>query len=175
MSAIRRGLMDVTEKDLAFLIPHFKESWTEALRDFAASHFLTLASDPRTKALEPEAIAELAVQLTFGISEDLGGTQPYIAAGANLKHEQRKAQVLELLAEGKSYGAIGRKCGITADRVRKIERETRIKERKEEKPPSTPAWREEAQAQTDGTSDAHGPTNPTRPKSGHAFPAWPGR
>lgn len=148
MSAVRRGLLDVTEAELSCLETHFTENWSDVLRDFATSHFLTLMSDPRTEAMDLNALAALAVQLTFGVAEDLGGTQPYISAGANLKHEQRKAKALALLAEGISYEVVAKKCGITADRVRKIERQVRRAKAKEKKF-AIPGWREEAQQQTD--------------------------
>jgi len=176
MSAVRRGLLDVTESELSYLTPHFTENWSEALRDFATSHFLTLMSDPRTETMEPKAMAALAVQLTFGIAEDLGGTQPYIAAGANLKHEQRKAKALALLADGISYEVVAKKCGITASRVRNIEREIRRKKSKENKF-AIPGWRDEAQQQTDAVaSGSDSSTQPVRCATSQKseFPAWSG-
>lgn len=151
MATERRTLLDVTEADLAYLEQHFTENWTDTLRDLAISHFLTLVSDSRTQPMGLKDLAELAVLLAMGISNDLGGTQPYIPAGASLKHEQNKAKALTLLRDGVRYEVIARECGITPRRVRNIEREQERKKRKECKE-AIPGWRDEAQVHTDTTA-----------------------
>lgn len=151
MATERLTLLDVSEENLAYLDPHFTVNWPDVLREMAISHFLTLMSDPRTESMGLETLAELAAQLTFGISHDLGGTQPYIPVGANLKHEQRKSKALALLGQGVAYADVAKKCGITASRVRNIERE-QIRKKRKERREAIPGWRDEAQAQTDATA-----------------------
>ena len=65
---------------------------------------------------------KLAVALTMGIAQDLGGTQPYIPVGAEVMTSARTQKVIELLRKGKSYKDVAAGTGITASRVRNIER-----------------------------------------------------
>lgn len=149
----RRTLLDVSETDLTHLEQHFSAHWADVLREMAISHFLTLMSDPRTEPMGLPVLADLAIKLTFGISNDIGGTQPYIPLGHSIKNEQRKAKVLALLVQGFSYVEVGRKCGITARHVRSIEQED-IRKKRQERNESIPGWRSEAQALTDAATSA---------------------
>lgn len=70
----------------------------------------------------PTSLASLAVALTLGIAQDEGGTQPYIPVGADVMSSARARRVVELLERGQSYKQVADETGITASRVRNIER-----------------------------------------------------
>lgn len=97
-------------------------AWPDTWRDLATSHFLTLISAPGSQAVPVEALASLAVALTMGVAQDLGGTQPYIPVGADVMSSARTRRVIELLNKGMSYKDVADETGITASRVRNIER-----------------------------------------------------
>ena len=59
--------------------------------------------------------------ITVGIAQDLGGTQPYIAVGAGMFNSARFKRVIALRQRGLSYKAVADATGITAAHVRRIE------------------------------------------------------
>ena len=73
----------LTVQELAPLEALLQPTWSETWRDLATSFYLTLVSLPGSVATPKEMLAQLAVQLVLGVAEDLGGTQPYIAAPPN--------------------------------------------------------------------------------------------
>lgn len=174
MTAVRPTLLDIKEKDLAILEMHFTPGWTEVLRDFAISLWITLLNRSNAKHMAPAELAELAVQLAMGIAEDLGGTQPYIPIGVGIHAEQRKAEALRMLVDGFGYAKTAKACGLTVSRVRKIEREERAKN-SPARNSAIPSWRDEAQMQTDAV-DADGDAKSTRPTTvqNSVFPALSG-
>ena len=117
--------LDITQLKAEQLEPLeslFKPSWSETWRDLALSQYLTLLSAPGSDAVAQTHLARLAVALTIGIAQDLGGTQPYIPVGAEVMTSARTQRVIELLRKGLSYKSVAAKTGITASRVRNIER-----------------------------------------------------
>ena len=117
--------LDITQLKPAQIEPLealFTPSWSETWRDMAISHYLTLLSAPGSETVAHSQLAQLAVALTMGIAQDLGGTQPYIPVGAEVMTSARTKRVIELLRLGKSYRDVSMLTGITASRVRNIER-----------------------------------------------------
>ena len=108
--------------------------WSSTWRELATSHFITLLSAPGSAAVAPSILAQLAVELTMGIAQDLGGTQPYIPVGAEVLTSTRTRRVIELLQSGMQYKEAADTTGLTASRVRNIER----------------AWRQEQMASRQG-------------------------
>ena len=99
--------------------------WPDTWRDLATSHFVTLVSAPGAGAVEPVALAQLAVALTLGIAQDLGGSQPYIPVGAMLAASAKARRAMELLDQRASYRQVADATGLTESRVRQIEAEWR--------------------------------------------------
>lgn len=117
--------LDITQLKVEQIEPLeslFTPSWSETWRDLATSQYLTLLSAPGSSAVAQTQLAALAVALTVGIAQDLGGTQPYIPVGAEVMTSARTQKVIELLRKGKSYKDVAAGTGITASRVRNIER-----------------------------------------------------
>lgn len=100
----------------------FSDSWPDTWKELATSHYVTLLSAPGSNTVAQTQLAKLAVALTMGIAQDLGGTQPYIPVGAEVMTSARTQRVIELLRKGKSYRDVATVIGITASRVRNIER-----------------------------------------------------
>ncbi len=100
----------------------FSDSWPDTWKELATSHYVTLLSAPGSDTVAQTQLAKLAVALTMGIAQDLGGTQPYIPVGAEVMTSARTQRVIELLRKGKSYRDVATVIGITASRVRNIER-----------------------------------------------------
>lgn len=118
----RLDLIDLTAEQLAPLEALMAPAWSDTWRDLATSHYVTLLSDPFFAGFAPDDLARRAVALTMGIAQDLGGTQPYIPVGADMMNNARTRRVIELLGCGRSYKDVAGACGITASRVRNIER-----------------------------------------------------
>jgi len=118
----RLDLSELSVEQVAPLEALFESSWSDTWRELATSHYITLLSAPGSDAVPKEQLARLAVELTMGVAQDLGGTQPYIPAGAAVMTSARTRRVIELLQRGRSYREVGTVVGMTADRVRKIER-----------------------------------------------------
>jgi Mor family transcriptional regulator len=119
----RIDLSQLTQEQLAPLEALMPPGWPVTWRDLATSHFITLLSAP--DAGETDALARLAVALTLGIAQDLGGSQPYIPVGADVMSSARARRVIELLGQRLSYKQVADATGLTESRVRQIESEWR--------------------------------------------------
>ena len=118
----RLDICQLNPAQIAPLEALFADSWPDTWRELATSHYVTLLSAPGSDAVAQTHLAKLAVALTMGIAQDLGGTQPYIPVGAEVMTSARTQRVIELLRKGKSYRDVATVIGITASRVRNIER-----------------------------------------------------
>lgn len=118
----RLDICQLNPAQIAPLEALFADSWPDTWRELATSHYVTLLSAPGSDAVAQTHLAKLAVALTMGIAQDLGGTQPYIPVGAEVMTSARTQRVIELLRKGKSYREVATIIGITASRVRNIER-----------------------------------------------------
>ena len=118
----RLDICQLNPAQIAPLEALFADSWPDTWRELATSHYVTLLSAPGSEAVAQTHLAKLAVALTMGIAQDLGGTQPYIPVGAEVMTSARTQRVIELLRKGKSYRDVATIIGITASRVRNIER-----------------------------------------------------
>ena len=121
----RLDLESMTPAQIAPLEALMGADWPDAWRDLAMSHFLTLVSAPGAPAVAPSSLARLAVALTLGIAQDMGGTQPYIPVGAMLAASAKGRRVIELLGQGADYKAVANATSLTESRVRQIEAEWR--------------------------------------------------
>lgn len=121
----RLDLADLTADKIAPLEGLMPNAWPDTWRDLATSHYLTLVSAPGSQAVEPLALARLAVALTLGIAQDLGGSQPYIPVGAMLAASAKARRAIELLDQRASYKQVADATGLTESRVRQIEAEWR--------------------------------------------------
>ena len=131
----RLDLTELTQEQLAPLEALMPPGWPDVWRSFATSFYITLLSAPGSGTVPPTSLASLAVALTLGSAQDEGGTQPYIPVGADVMSSARARRVVELLERGQSYKQVADETGITASRVRNIER----------------AWRREQLALRQGT------------------------
>ena len=118
----RLDICQLNPAQIAPLEALFADSWPDTWRELATSHYVTLLSAPGSEAVAQTHLAKLAVALTMGIAQDLGGTQPYIPVGAEVMTSARTQRVIELLRQRKSYREVATIIGITASRVRNIER-----------------------------------------------------
>lgn len=118
----RLDICQLNPAQIAPLEALFSDSWPDTWKELATSHYVTLLSAPGSEAVAQTHLAKLAVALTMGIAQDLGGTQPYIPVGAEVMTSARTQRVIELLRKGKSYRDVATIIGITASRVRNIER-----------------------------------------------------
>ena len=111
----KRDLSRLTSDDIAPLeraLPeHFNDSW----RDFARSLYLTLFHLP--DPLPPRAT--LATELVLGIARDLGGSQPYMAAGHFVAAAERAAAVKREF-RGNNHHQLAVKYGVSDSRIRQI-------------------------------------------------------
>ena len=121
----RLDLTELTQEQLAPLEALMKPEWSETWRDLATSHYITLVSAPGAGAVELAALARLAVALTLGVAQDLGGTQPYIPVGADVMSSARARRVIDLIKQGLGYRQAADATGLTESRVRQIESEWR--------------------------------------------------
>ena len=121
----RLDLAALSSAQIAPLDALMGADWPETWRDLATSHFVTLVSAPGAGAVEPVALARLAVALTLGIAQDLGGSQPYIPVGAMLAASAKARRAMELLDQRASYRQVADATGLTESRVRQIEAEWR--------------------------------------------------
>ena len=119
----RIDLSQLTQEHLAPLEALMPPGWPVTWRDLATSLFITLLCAP--DAGEPEAMARKAVELTLGIAQDMGGSQPYIPVGADVMSSARARRVIELLGQRLSYKQVADATGLTESRVRQIESEWR--------------------------------------------------
>lgn len=100
--------------------------WPEFWRELATSLFVTLICAPGAGgALHADALARLAMALTLGVVQDMGGSQPYIPVGSLLAASARSRLAMELRARGVSYKEAAAVTGVTEARIRKIEAQWR--------------------------------------------------
>lgn len=122
----RKDLADMRPEELApleaLIAPEVAPEWPDTWRELATSQFVTLLSAPGAGQVAPSALAQLAVVLTMGIAQDMGGTQPYIPVGADVMSSARVRRVVDLLAQQLSYKQVADATGLTESRVRHIER-----------------------------------------------------
>ncbi len=108
----------------ALMPPDFPDAW----REIATSLYTTLLSAPGASAVDRNMLGSLAIALTMGVAQDMGGTQPYIPVGAMLAHSAKARKVIELIQQGKDYREVARITGLTAMRIRQIEGEWRTQQ-----------------------------------------------
>lgn len=121
----RIDLSQLTQEQLAPLEALMPPGWPDTWRELATSHYVTLISAPGADAVELSSLANLAIALTLGIAQDLGGSQPYIPVGAGVMNSARARRVMELLGQRLSYKQVADATGLTESRVRQIESEWR--------------------------------------------------
>ena len=121
----RLDLAELTAEQLAPLEALMTPAWSDTWRDLATSHYITLVSAPGAGAVELASLARLAVALTLGVAQDLGGTQPYIPVGADVMSSARARRVIDLLKQGLGYRQAADATRLTESRVRQIESEWR--------------------------------------------------
>ena len=121
----RIDLSQLTQEQLAPLEALMPPGWPDTWRELATSHYVTLISAPGADAVELSSLANLAIALTLGIAQDLGGTQPYIPVGADVMSSARARRVIDLLKQGLGYRQAADATGLTESRVRQIESEWR--------------------------------------------------
>lgn len=119
----RLELVDMSPARLDPLTGLMPASWPDTWRELATSHFATLLSAPGASGVPPHALAQLAMALTLGIAQDLGGTQPYIPVGAMLAASARARRAMDMRQRGASYKQAADATGLTENRIRKIEAE----------------------------------------------------
>ena len=124
----RIDLVDMTPAQILPLESLLPPGWPDTWRDLATSHYITLVSAPGAGAVELAALARLAVALTLGVAQDLGGTQPYIPVGSALVVNARTQRVIDLLGQRQTYLQVSAATGLTVSQVRKIERARRRRE-----------------------------------------------
>lgn len=134
MSYERLKLHSLTAEQLAPLEGVMNPVWPEVWRDLAISHYLTLSCHPLAAVLDANARAQLALELAVGVGKDLGGTQPYIPNGLRNSAKEKFDRVLRALKSGKSYKAVADDEGISASRVRQIEKQAIDRRRSEHRP-----------------------------------------
>ena len=121
----RIDLSQLTQEQLAPLEALMPPGWPGTWRELATSHYVTLISAPGADAVELSSLANLAIALTLGIAQDLGGSQPYIPVGADVMSSARARRVIDLLKQGLGYRQAADATGLTESRVRQIESEWR--------------------------------------------------
>lgn len=114
----RMELTALSPEQIAPLERAMPPDWPETWKELSTSHYLTLLS--MTGAV-PADCARLAMLLTQGIAQDLGGRQPYIPVGAGVIAGARARRVIELLEARRSYKDVASITGLTESRVRQIE------------------------------------------------------
>ena len=120
LAADRPDLAELSAEQIAPLERLFAPEWTDTWRDLARSHFITLLS-LRGQEQPPEQLARLAVALTIGLAQDVGGQPLYIPVGAWIAHTAKAARVVASLRKGLPYAAVAHEEGVTERRVRQIE------------------------------------------------------
>jgi Mor family transcriptional regulator len=112
----RPELSDLTPEQIAPLEALMGGAWPDTWRDLAHSHYLTLLG--QHPAALPE-LAALAVELTRGIAQDLGGTQPYIPVGHFFAADAKAMRIVQGFT-GDNHRELAVRENITESRVRQI-------------------------------------------------------
>lgn len=119
LAAARPDLAELTAEQIA-PIEARTAGWPESWRDIARSLFVTLVS--REESTDVSEAAQLAVELMLGVASDLGGTQPYINQGRDLKLSGMAARVIELIASTRQdYARVAQLLNMSERHVRRIE------------------------------------------------------
>ncbi len=122
----RKDISDLNQQQIEPLeVLMRSEEWSEVWRDFARSQYITLIS-LMSKDQTLESCAQLAITLTLGIAQDMGGKQHYIQAGTSLLQNRRAQRVMELMKQGVGIHAVADETGLTEPAVRRIHRNWRI-------------------------------------------------
>ena len=126
MSAPRSLLTQAAAADLAPLEALMGEEYSEEWRNIATVLFLELRTVPELVPLGDVRLAALAVQLSDGLCDEIGGTQPYLSKGQRLKLSRRDRQILEE-SNGRNLDDLARKYGRTPRQIHSIiQRQVRI-------------------------------------------------
>ncbi len=116
---ITRDLAHITSDDIAPLEKLFlSRRYPDMLCEFARSLYLTLyVMHGQGKA--PADLAKLALDLMLGLSQDFGGSQPYIPV-CHFLNAAEKGEAIRREFNGTNYGALAAKYAVTESRVRQI-------------------------------------------------------
>lgn len=117
----RADLATLSVEQIAPLEALLPSGWPDIWRDLATSQFVTLVSAPGSASVPAHQLAQLAMALTMGIAQDMGGTQPYIPVGAAMASGAKAEAVLAALSQGRGYREVAAEVGLTESRVRQIE------------------------------------------------------
>lgn len=117
----RADLATLSVEQIAPLEALLPPGWPDVWRDLATSQFATLVSAPGSESVPAHQLAHLAMALTVGIAQDMGGTQPYIPVGAVMASGAKAQAVLQALSQGRGYREVAAEVGLTESRVRHIE------------------------------------------------------
>ena len=117
----RPDMAALSAQQIAPLEALLPPGWPDVWRDLATSQFVTLVSAPGSASVPPHQLAQLAMALTTGIAQDMGGTQPYIPVGAAMASGAKAEAVIAALLQGRSYRDVALEVGLTESRVRHIE------------------------------------------------------
>lgn len=118
----RLDLTELTTEQLAPLEALMAHDWPDTWRDLATSQYITLLSAPGAGEIPASALASLAVALTLGIAQDMGGSQPYINQGSDLQRSSMVVRIVELLEQNRQdYPRVAQMVGLSERHVRRIE------------------------------------------------------
>lgn len=119
LAADRPDLAELSAEQIAPIEARMA-GWPDSWRDIARSLYVTLVS--RADALAPADAAALAVELMMGVAADLGGSQPYINQGSDLRRSGMAARVIELLERHRQdYARVAQLVNMSERHVRRIE------------------------------------------------------
>lgn len=126
MSAPRSLLARASVADLEPLEAILGDEYSDEWRNIATVLYLELRASPGMTALGDTRLASLAVQLSEGLCDELGGTQPYLSKGQRHKLSRRDRQILEE-SNGRNHDELARKYGLTPRQMYNIlQRQLRI-------------------------------------------------
>jgi Mor family transcriptional regulator len=114
---VRPELHDLTAEQIGPLEALMTGAVPATWRDFARSHYLTLLALHAARA--PAELATEAVELTRGIAQDLGGSQPYIPVGHFFAADAKAMRVVNGFT-GDNHRELATRENITESRVRQI-------------------------------------------------------
>jgi Mor family transcriptional regulator len=114
---VRPDLHELTPEQIGPLEALMTGAFPDTWRDFARSHFLTLLTLHAGRA--PAELASEAVELTRGIAQDLGGSQPYIPVGHFFAADAKAMRVVSGFT-GNNHRELATRENITESRVRQI-------------------------------------------------------